>query len=248
MPPLSDPPQQPAAGGRLARARDRREQRDVQVHLVLADGGGCALRPSQHGLLHRRHRRNVDRSGRPVVHPGRDAVQLRGPERLHRKLLAVRPRGRVPRGEGSDGGLSSQALRFGPDVRLHSHGPHQRRVGRAIYFWPCGCAAAALCARRANQGPSRSDDQLGLGHHRLLDHDLFLPAKPAGNSRVERQGVENHDRHHHYGRHHLGLVRNHAVRKRPAEPCPLSAGSQRQIRLRRAEGQKPARISGGDQG
>ena len=60
---------------------DRRQQRDVHVHLLLADGGRRAVRPGQHRLLHRRHRRGRHRPGRPLVHPGRDALQLR---RAHR--------------------------------------------------------------------------------------------------------------------------------------------------------------------
>ena len=51
-----------------------RHQRDVHLHLVLADGRDRALRPGEHGLLHRRHRRVADRQGRPLVHPRRHAA------------------------------------------------------------------------------------------------------------------------------------------------------------------------------
>ena len=54
---------------------------------------------------------------------------------------------------------------------------------------------------------------------RLRDHALLLPPEPAGHSRVERQGPEDHDRHHGDGGGHAGLVRRDAVRsRRPGEP------------------------------
>ena len=108
----------------------RRQQRDVHVHLLLADGGRGALRPGQHGLLHRRHRGRGDRPGGPLVHPGRDALQLLRALDLYRKLLALRPRRRLPRGQGGHGRVPRQALGLGPDVRLHPHRADQRRFRR----------------------------------------------------------------------------------------------------------------------
>ena len=113
----------------------RRQQRDVHVHLLLADGGRGALRPGQHGLLHRRHRGRGDRPRGPVVHPGRDDLQLRRALDLYRKLLAVRSRRRLPRGQGSHGRVPRQALGLGADVRLYPHRADQRRIGRANTSW-----------------------------------------------------------------------------------------------------------------
>ena len=46
----------------------------------------------------------------------------------------------------------------------------------------------------------------GLGGDRLPGDALFLAAEPAGHSRIERQGPENHDRHDRDGRDHAWLV------------------------------------------
>ena len=78
----------------------------------------------------------ADRPGGAVVHPGRHALQLRRALRLHRELLAVRPRRRLPRRQGGDGRLPGQALRLRPDVRLHPDRPDQRRLGRAVHHGP----------------------------------------------------------------------------------------------------------------
>ena len=112
---------------------DRGQQRHVSVHFLLADGRRRAVRSGQHRLLHRRHRRSVDRRGRAVVHPGGDAFQLRGAQRLYRKLLAVRSRRRISRGQGSDGRVPGQAFGFRADVRLRAHRADQRRLGGAIH-------------------------------------------------------------------------------------------------------------------
>ena len=47
------------------RPGDHRQQRDVHLHLVLAHGRRRPVRPGQHRLLHRRHRRAGHRPGRP---------------------------------------------------------------------------------------------------------------------------------------------------------------------------------------
>ena len=57
------PPNPPRASKR--RADHCRQQRDVHLHLVLAHRGGRPLRPRQHRVLHRRHRREHHRSRRP---------------------------------------------------------------------------------------------------------------------------------------------------------------------------------------
>ncbi len=120
----------------LRGAGDRHQQRDVHLHFLLADGGRRALRPGQHGLLHRRHRRKCHRPGRPLVHPGRHAVQLRDALGLHRELLPLRPRRRLSRGQRGDGRICRQAFGFGPAVRLHPDRADQRRLRRAIYCRP----------------------------------------------------------------------------------------------------------------
>ena len=62
---------------------------------------------------------------------------------------------------------------------------------------------------------------LGLGGHRLRHHALLLPPEPAGHSRIERQGAEDHDRHHRHGGRDARLVRRDAGRARPGQrPCP----------------------------
>ena len=121
----------------------RRHQRDVHLHLVLADGRHRPLRPGQHGLLHRRHRRVPDRQGRPLVHPGGHALQLRRPQRLHRELRHVRPRRRLPDRQGGHGWRAGPARGLGPALRLHPDRADQRRDGRAVLHRPDQRAAGA---------------------------------------------------------------------------------------------------------
>ena len=189
----------------------RRQQRDVDVHLLLAHGGRRALRPGQHRLLHRRHRRGGHRTGRPLVHPRRHAFQLRRPQRLHRKLLALRPRRRLSRGQGGYGRIPRQVVGLRLDVRLHPHRPDQRHVGRAVYHGPA--AGHPLHDRpRAEAVPGRARTllaQLGRGHHRLRHHALLLPPEPGRHPRVQRQGAEDHGGHHRHGRRDPRLVRRH---------------------------------------
>ena len=62
---------------------------------------------------------------------------------------------------------------------------------------------------------------LGLGRHRLPDDPLLLPPEPARHPRVERQGGEDHDRHHGHGRGPADLVRHHPgwSARAPQRPC-----------------------------
>ncbi len=59
-------------------------------------------------------------------------VQLRGPERLHRKLHDVRPGRGLPRRQAGDGGHSCQALGLRALVRLCPDRADQWRLGRAV--------------------------------------------------------------------------------------------------------------------
>ena len=145
-------------------AGDHRQQRDVHLHLLLADRRRRAVRPGQHRLLHRRHRRAVDRPGRPVVHPGRHALQLRRPLGLHRKLLAVRPRRRLPRRQGGDGRLPGQALRLGPDVRLHPDRARSAasRPGSTSSAWSWTLLSTSVAASAVDRRLA-ADDVQGAG-------------------------------------------------------------------------------------
>ncbi len=48
--------------------------------------------------------------------------------------------------------------------------------------------------------------RLGAVIDRRAGHALFLPPEPARHPRIERQGAQDHDRHHDHGRHHACLV------------------------------------------
>ena len=160
---MSDTPPPPAPGS-LARPSapsdrsDHRQQRDVHLHLLLAHRGGGAVRSGQHGLLHRRHRRERHRARRPLVHSRGDAVQLCRALDLHRKLLAVRSRRRVSRGQGGDGRVSRQTLGLGLDVRLCLDRPDQRHVGRPIHHGACARFAGHLQPPSGRQPRRRRDD------------------------------------------------------------------------------------------
>ena len=168
------------------RPNARRHQRDVHVHLVLAHGGHRALRPGQHGVLHRGNRRGGYRQGGPLVHPGRHDLQLHCAQRVHRELLDVRPRRRVPRRQGGDGGRAGQALGLCADVRLHSDRPDQRCLGRSILDRP----------RQRGAGPLsnhvRDPARLGGRCDRGGDHRLLLGRQHPGHPGIERQGAEDH--------------------------------------------------------
>ncbi len=140
-----------------------RHQRDVHVHLVLADGGHRPLRPGQHGLLHRRHRRVADRQGGPLVHPGRHALQLRRAEHLHRELRDVRPRRRVPHRQGGDGRRAGPAGGLGAPVRLHPDRSDQRRHGRPVHHRPAQRPVRAGARQPPDGPPERA---LGGDRHR----------------------------------------------------------------------------------
>ena len=199
------------AGSRCASCR--RQQRDVHVHLVLAHGRRRAVRHVEHGVLHRRDRRERDRQGRAVVHSGRAAVQLRDAGRVHRELRAVRARRRVSHRQ------RKRWAAFGP-----------RRPSRRCCSTTCSPARSAACrpgntssawcwkrwpalfGLEFDESARANDQKLGLGGHCLRRHALLLPPEPARHSRVERQGAQDHDRHDGDGRHHAGLERRDARR------------------------------------
>ena len=65
------------------------------------------------------------------------------------------------------------------------------------------------------------DPELGGGGHRLRDHALFLPPEPARHPRIERQGPQDHDRHHRHGLGDPRLGRRHAGPPQdPVNPIP----------------------------
>ena len=161
-------------------------QRDVHVHRGLAHGRRRPVRPGEHGLLHRRHRRVADRQGGPLVHPGRHALQLRRAERLHRELLDVRPRRRLPGRQGGDGPRHGQGLGLGPDVRLRPDRADQRGVGRPLPGPAVEFAAPPL------PGPLHRQRAAGGGRRRPGGRALFLPDQRPRHPRVEREGTQDH--------------------------------------------------------
>ena len=125
------------------------------------------------------------------------------------------------------GQVPGQARRLRPDVRLHSHRPDQRRLGRAVHHRP-GSGPSPM---RSRSRPGSIDPdwprfaRAGVrSSSPSPDHALLLPAEPHRHSRIERQGAEDHDRHHGHGRHHAGLVRRDAGGQRDL-PNPRTAQS-----------------------
>ena len=82
------------------------------------------------------------------------------------------------------------------------------------------------------RGYGRCHPPLGIGDHRLPDHALFLPPELAGHPRIERQGPENHDRHHDHGGCDVDLVRNYLDRARAGQQRAVCAGSFAQSGIR----------------
>ncbi len=193
----------------------RRHHRAARLHLVLARGGHRALRPRLDRVLHRRHRRGGDRQGRPLVHRRGDAVLLRGARRVRRVVRDVRARRRLPGRQGGDGRHARQVVGLGAHVRLRPHRADQRRVGGAVHRGARQRAAPrAPCAAHA---PARRH----LGRHRGRHHALLLAPEHPRHRGVERQGDEDHGRHHGDGGGDDGVVRGDVVDPR-CDPAPPS--------------------------
>ena len=229
--PWPDP--QPGAG---------RHQRDVHVHLVLADRRHRPLRPGQHGLLHRRDRRVADRQGRPLVHPRRHALQLRRAQRLHRELRHVRPRRRLPDRQGGDGRRAGPARGLGPALRLHPHRADQRRDGRAVLHRP-GQRAVGAGPRQPADGPSRT------GSRRRSPSPItvyFWRVNTKGIHESSDQALEDHGGDHRHGRHHDRLVPGHAGGATPRSgTCRRSTPDlSKKVDARRQADPRPVRQAG----
>ena len=97
----------------------RRDHCRALFHLLLARGRHRSERSRLVHVLRRRHRRTRHRRKRPLVHPRRHAVQLRGALRLHGKLQHVRARRRVRRGARRHGSVRGAPFGFRADFRLH---------------------------------------------------------------------------------------------------------------------------------
>ena len=142
------------------------------------------------------------RQGRTLVHPGGHALQLRRPQRVHRELLDVRPRRRLPRRQGGDGRrpakLSVSALMFdyiltGP---ISGVSAGQYLIGLIDALFPISRSRRAI--------------EVGLRCDRGRDHRLLLAGQHPGYPRIERQGAEDHGRDDRDGRRHVRLVHRHA--------------------------------------
>ncbi len=220
------------------RAADRRVFGDAHVHLLLARGRHRPQRPRILSLLRRRHRRAGGGSGCAVVHPRHHAVQLCRARGVRRKLLDVYPRRRLPRGQGGPRRRLRQAQRLGADVRLHSHRPDLRRVGRPVHHRPAertddggqpgplAAAGADGCARP----PHPVQHGLHFGAVRRGGDHLLLVAEHQGHRGVERQGAARHADHHRDGDHSagLGLLLGRRARRAPAavaHPVAISSSA-----------------------
>ena len=110
------------------------------------------------------------------------------------------------------GRLSGQALRLGPDVRLHPDRADQRRLGRPVHRRPRRWTLSTY-HRPTPDRPGDTAQRSRLGARSsspCADHALLLPPEPDRHPRIERQGPEDHDRHHGHGRRRHRLVRRHA--------------------------------------
>ena len=187
---------------------------DADVHLLLAGGRHRAERPGVVGVLCRRHRRAGHRKVGSLVHPGGDAVLVRGAGGLRRELLHVRPRRRLPRRQRGAGRNPGQDQRVGPDVRLHPDRPDFGSFGRTIHRrTDQRHLGHRRCPRLGPAGPAQhvSRDaarRRQLDFRRLCpDRDrLLLVAEHQGDSGIQREGSAGDADHHGDGGHPAGLV------------------------------------------
>ena len=145
-----------------------RDDGDARVHLVLARRRRRAERHGLVSVLCGRHRRELHRQDRAVVHSRDHDPRLRGPIRVHRELQHVRPRRRLPSRQRGDGLDAREVLGLGADVRLHPHRPDQRRL--------CG-SLSDRSHQRAARSQSRRIHGADERDGRVLRdsrHDLFL--------------------------------------------------------------------------
>ena len=163
-----------------------------------------------------------------MVHPRRDALQLRRPRRLRRELHPLHPRRRLQGRQGRDWRHVRQAVGVSPDVRLRADRPDQRRRRRAVPARPAGRHAQAgpRLGRRARRHRPPGAGQLAHGRDRRRHHALLLAAERHRHPRVQRQGPPHHAADDRDGRPHRRLVGAHVV---PAPHARRPAADQTRL-------------------
>ena len=139
------------------------------------------------------------------------------------------------------GGFLAKLVRLRPDVRLH---PHRARSAASR---PASTSSACCSRRRLLRDIGHSDrgrrdrrlDASGWGSVVIACAITlyFFRQNLHRHPRIERQGPEDHDRHHGHGRGHHRLVRRHAGRAAGAGPLRRR---RRQHRARSSRSIDPA--------